>query len=147
AGTTCKICGSTALAFRKHTARCKACSVIFYHPMPTEQELCSTEARLTAENAAAWYARSAWRNHTKFTRIIRFAADGWDAGRSVRLLDYGCGGGQFALVAKSHFPFSHVFCTDVSDDALLPEWRSLQTQIRFSEFRQNEFKFELIFLN
>jgi 2-polyprenyl-3-methyl-5-hydroxy-6-metoxy-1,4-benzoquinol methylase len=79
--------------------------------------------------------------------MIRFATDGWDVGRSVHFLDYGCGGGQFALVAKSFFPFSHVFCTDASDDALLPEWRSLQTQIRFSEFRQNEVKFELIFLN
>src|SRR5262245_32328331 len=93
-------CVAIAEKARKHTARCKACNVIFYYPIPTEQELYSTEARWTAETAAAWYARSAWRNHNKFTRMIRFAADGRDAGRSVRLLGYGCGGGQFALVAK-----------------------------------------------
>jgi 2-polyprenyl-3-methyl-5-hydroxy-6-metoxy-1,4-benzoquinol methylase len=143
----CKICGSGALALREHTARCRACGVLLYYPYPDDSELSGSSAHMSAKSSAAWYASSAWFNHANFTRMIRFATDGLDPGRSVRFLDYGCGGGQFALVAKSHFPFSQVFCTDASDDALLPEWRSLQTQIRFAEFRQNDTRFGLIFLN
>jgi 2-polyprenyl-3-methyl-5-hydroxy-6-metoxy-1,4-benzoquinol methylase len=143
----CKICGSNSLVIRKHTARCRSCGLLLYYPYPVEKELSSDLAHLSAKTSAAWYAKSAWHNHTNFTRMVRFATSGWKASRRVRFLDYGCGGGQFALVAKSHFPFSQVFCTDVSDDALLPEWRSLQTQIRFAEFPQNAIRFELIFLN
>ena len=141
----CKICGFSALRMRKHTARCSACGVLLYYPYPDESEL--FQGHMSAESSAPWYAKSAWLNHANFTRMLRFATDGWDAGRRVRFLDYGCGGGQFALVAKSHFPFSQVFCTDASDYALLPEWRGLQTQIHFSEFHRNDIRFDLIFLN
>ena len=147
APSICKICGSKSLAIRKETARCTACGVLLFYPYPDEKELFNSWAHMDAVGSAAWYAKSAWYNHTNFTRMLRFAADNWHAGRRVRFLDYGCGGGQFALVAKSHFPFSQVFCTDASDSAVLPEWRCLQTQIRFSEFQQNEIRFDLIFLN
>jgi 2-polyprenyl-3-methyl-5-hydroxy-6-metoxy-1,4-benzoquinol methylase len=145
APSICKICGCRSLAIRKQTARCRVCGVLLFYPYPDEKE--HEKELCNSYDSAAWYAKSAWYNHTNFTRMLRFAADDWHAGRKVRFLDYGCGGGQFALVAKSHFPFSQVFCTDASDSALLPEWRCLQTQIRFSEFQQNKIRFDLIFLN
>jgi 2-polyprenyl-3-methyl-5-hydroxy-6-metoxy-1,4-benzoquinol methylase len=102
---------------------------------------------MNAEASAGWYAKSAWFNHDNFTRMLRFAAAGLQPSKSLRFLDYGCGGGQFALVAKSHFPFSEVFSVDASDDALLKHWRCLQHQIPFAQFGQDETRFDLIFLN
>jgi 2-polyprenyl-3-methyl-5-hydroxy-6-metoxy-1,4-benzoquinol methylase len=145
--TACKICGSDALTIRNHTARCKRCGVLLYYPYPEEAELSNSVAHLNSESAREWYRRSAWSNHENFTRNIRFAAASSDAIRSLRVLDYGCGWGQFALVAKSQLPFSQVFCTDISDEALLPQWRSVQTQIRFAEFAQDRNRFDIVFLN
>jgi SAM-dependent methyltransferase len=143
----CKICGSSALTIRKHTARCKQCGVLLYYPYPADAKLLNSSAHLHSESAREWYRRTAWSNHEHFTTNLRFAVASSDANRSVRVLDYGCGGGQFALVVRSHLPFSEVFCTDISDDALLPEWRSVQTQIRFAEFPQNRNTFDFVFLN
>jgi 2-polyprenyl-3-methyl-5-hydroxy-6-metoxy-1,4-benzoquinol methylase len=143
----CKICGSNALTIRKHTARCKRCGVLLYYPYPDDGELYNSAAHLNSESAREWYKRSAWSNHENFTRNLRFAVAISDAIRSLRVLDYGCGGGQFAVVAKSQLPFSQVFCTDISDEALLPEWRSVQTQISFGEFAQDRNRFDIVFLN
>src|SRR5262249_34916821 len=59
----------------------------------------------------------------------------------------GGGGGQFALVCKSHFPLSTVYITDISDESLLGEWRSMNVQIPFKQFAVDEQRFDFIFLN
>ena len=68
-------------------------------------------------------------------------------GRKLDILDYGGGGGQFALVCKSHFPESTIYITDISDESLLDEWSSLNTQIPFKKFNEDDKKFDFIFLN
>lgn len=68
-------------------------------------------------------------------------------GRKLDILDYGGGGGQFALVCKSHFPQSNIFITDISDESLLDEWRDFNIQIPFRSFDENNHKFDFIFLN
>jgi 2-polyprenyl-3-methyl-5-hydroxy-6-metoxy-1,4-benzoquinol methylase len=143
----CKICGSKSLVKRRHAARCKACGVYLYYPYPDERELSGSWAHMSAEQSVVWYARSARFNHDNFTRMLRFATDGLDPARRVRFLDYGCGGGQFALVAKSHFPNCEVFSTDAGDDALLPQWLPLQQHLRFSDFHTSQETFDFIFLN
>ena len=57
------------------------------------------------------------------------------------------GGGQFALVFKSHFPLATVYITDISDESLLEEWRPLNVQIPFAEFAGDARTFDVIFLN
>ena len=46
-------------------------------------------------------------------------------------------GGQFALVCKSHFIESKIYFTDISDNLLLDEWSSLNTQIPFKKFDED----------
>jgi len=94
-----------------------------------------------------WYSESAFLNHTNFTQMLRFAADESHRNKKLDILDYGGGGGQFALVCKSHFPLATVHITDISDDSLLPQWRPMNVQIPFNEFEADERRFDLIFLN
>jgi len=72
--------------------------------------------------------------------------DSW-AGKRLDVLDYGGGGGQFALVCRSHLPLSKVHITDVSDEALLDEWRPMNVQIKFDDFASDPRRFDAIFLN
>lgn len=79
--------------------------------------------------------------------MIRFAMDESCKGKKLDILDYGGGGGQFALVCKSHFPEATVFITDISDEALLEEWSPANIQIPFRSFPRDDTKFDFIFLN
>jgi 2-polyprenyl-3-methyl-5-hydroxy-6-metoxy-1,4-benzoquinol methylase len=143
----CKICGAGALRKRLHTAQCRKCGVLLYYPYPSERELSDSWAQTSEEDYIAWYARSPHLNHENFTRMLRFATDGEDPSARARILDYGCGGGQFALVAKSHFPQSEVYSVDAVDAALINEWRPIQKQIPFGAFQTDANTFDYIFLN
>lgn len=68
-------------------------------------------------------------------------------GREVNVLDYGGGGGQFALVCKSLFPEVSIYTTDISDESLLDEWKPLNNQIPFRSFATDRTRFDVIFLN
>lgn len=146
----CKICGSPSLRIFAHTATCGNCGAMLYYPYPADdsQLLSSGEGKnWSREQTLNWYSRSSFYNHTNFTNMIRFAMDESYKGKKLDILDYGGGGGQFALVCKSHFPEATVFITDISDDSLLHEWSASNIQIPFRSFLNDDTKFDLIFLN
>ena len=147
----CKICGSSSLTIFAHTAKCGTCGILLYYPYPNDTELLShVEGKDRAREQALvleWYSKSSFLNHTNFTHMIRFAMDESYTGTKLDILDYGGGGGQFALVCKSHFPEANVFITDISDNSLLQEWSALNVQIPFVSFPKDETKFDFIFLN
>jgi len=145
----CKICGSQSLAVFAHTAKCTNCGVLFYYPYPDDDRLLSTGEgkRWPRERVLSWYSKSSFYNHINFTNMLRFAMSESDKGTKLNILDYGGGGGQFALVCKSHFPEATLYITDISDESLLEEWSALNTQIPFMDFAKDETKFDFIFMN
>ncbi|MDQ3180684.1 MAG: class I SAM-dependent methyltransferase [Acidobacteriota bacterium] len=147
----CKICGSSGLTIFAHTARCKNCGVLLYFPYPKDDHALMADGegkKWQREYVLQWYAEAAFYNHSNFTNMLRFTMDkSFNSKETLDILDYGGGGGQFALVCKSHFPQSNVYITDISDEALLEEWKPLNNQISFREFDRNEKKFDFIFLN
>jgi len=146
----CKICQSADLEIFEHTARCRVCEVLLYWPYPKSDDAMMAEGEKKAwpvVNALEWYSESSFLNHANFTQMLRFAADENLRGRKLDILDFGGGGGQFALVCKSHFPEASVYITDIFDESLLDEWRPMNTQIPFAEFAEDQTKFDIIFLN
>ena len=144
----CKICGSAKLDLRGHTARCQECGVLLYFPYPTADEPQST--RSTADIRAeyiAWAERSAYRSHRNFTDNILFTIPPSRTSERLRILDFGGGGGQFALVAQSHLPHAELSIVDVSEDTLLEACRPLNHQIAFDAFPTDETRFDYIFMN
>jgi ubiquinone/menaquinone biosynthesis C-methylase UbiE len=140
----CKICQSSDLAIVAHTARCKACGVLLFYPYPDMEAPIGDGEKDKVEN---WYARSSFYNHCNFTEMLRFTMDESCKGKTIDILDYGGGGGQFALVCKSHFPDSRVYIADICDDALMEQWRPFNIQIPFMDFERDERRFDFIFLN
>lgn len=145
----CKICGGKKLQSFKHTALCKACGILLYYPYPEEKDL---EPFVTAKPERLirwkkWYDASAWNNHWNFSHMIEFALDGKPVNESLDILDYGGGGGQFALVCKSMLPNATVHITDIDDDALLPNYAALNYKILHKDFPDNPQLFDIIFLN
>jgi 2-polyprenyl-3-methyl-5-hydroxy-6-metoxy-1,4-benzoquinol methylase len=146
----CKICGSSDLAVFAHTAKCNGCGVLLYWPYPksdTELIQAGDGKNWSRASTLEWYSQASFYNHSNFTNMLRFTMDESFKGRKLDILDYGGGGGQFALVCKSHFPEATVFITDISDMSLLDEWQPLNRQIPFAKFANDETKFDLIFLN
>lgn len=144
---SCKICGSADLSVFVHTARCGACGVLLYWPYPSDEEAREHDGLKTAEQSLAWYSASSFRNHANFTNMLRFAMDEGLLGRKLDILDYGGGGGQFAMVCRSHFPEATVYITDVNDGALLDQWRPMNIQISFADFSSDTRSFDVVFMN
>jgi 2-polyprenyl-3-methyl-5-hydroxy-6-metoxy-1,4-benzoquinol methylase len=144
----CKICSATSLTIFAHTAKCSNCGVLLYYPYPEDDSVLASTGKVK-ESAVdyEWYSRSSFYNHTNFTNMVRFAMDESYKRRALDILDYGGGGGQFALVFKSHFLESNIFITDISDESLLKEWGDLNIQIPFRSFDGDDRKFDFIFLN
>jgi hypothetical protein len=110
----CKICSSQALKVAAHTAKCDNCGVLLYYPYPVaDHPLLARGGRKPwpRRQALTWYSESSFYNHTNFNNMIRFAMDDSCKAKPLSVLDYGGGGGQFALVCKSHFPQADVFIT------------------------------------
>jgi 2-polyprenyl-3-methyl-5-hydroxy-6-metoxy-1,4-benzoquinol methylase len=146
----CKICGSSSLIVFAHTAKCGNCGVMLYYPYPDDdsQLLSNGVGKVWAqEQVLSWYSKASFYNHANFTKMVNFAMGESSKGKKLNILDYGGGGGQFALVCKSHFPEATVFITDISDESLLQEWNASNIQIPFRDFAKNEIKFDFIFLN
>jgi 2-polyprenyl-3-methyl-5-hydroxy-6-metoxy-1,4-benzoquinol methylase len=147
---TCKICGGVNLTVFSHTAKCDNCGTLLYYPYPVDDATLvasGTGKEWSRQATLDWYSKSSFHNHDNFTNMIRFAMDATSKGKKLDVLDYGGGGGQFALICKSHFPESTIYITDISDEALLDEWRPLNNQIKFTDFYDNDRKFDYIFLN
>jgi 2-polyprenyl-3-methyl-5-hydroxy-6-metoxy-1,4-benzoquinol methylase len=146
----CKICGSFKLTIIAHTARCGECGVLLFYPYPKDDVTLVEDGvgkQWPRERVMNWYSRSSFYNHSNFTHMLLFAMDESFKGKRLNILDYGGGGGQFALICKSHFPESTIYITDISDESLLEEWKPLNTQISFKDFSQDQTKFDFIFLN
>jgi len=139
----CKICGDPGLAVTAHTARCRHCGVLLYYPYPAASEPCFT----TSDAALNWYGISAAFNHTNFTRMLRYATAGQPAMAPLSILDYGGGGGQFALICKSHFPRAAVYLLDINDNSALQEWAPFSHRLQFDAFAADTTRFDFIFLN
>jgi len=124
--------------------------VLLYWPYPKSDDTLVSDGEGKAwprEAALEWYSASSFLNHANFTHMLRFTIPESFRGQKLDVLDYGGGGGQFALVCRSHFPEATVYITDISDEALLDEWESVNTQIPFRKFDSDETKFDFIFLN
>ncbi|MDH5717014.1 MAG: class I SAM-dependent methyltransferase [Spirochaetia bacterium] len=143
----CKICNSSSLRVFEHTATCNNCRVILYYPYPDAKSHYSIAKNWTQERVLNWYSKSSFYNHRNFTNMLLFVMDESFKRKKLTILDYGGGGGQFALVCKSHFPEVSVYITDISDYSLLKEWRLLNIQIPFRKFAKDKTKFDFIFLN
>lgn len=146
----CKICRSSSLIIFAHTAKCEDCGVLLYYPYPSDdsQKLLAGEGKERPRTQVlSWYSRSSFYNHENFTKMIRFAMDESYKGKRLDVLDYGGGGGQFALICRSHFPEANVFITDICDNALLLEWSTYSIQIPFKKFAEDSNKFDVIFMN
>ncbi len=146
----CKICGCLSLTIYAHTAKCNECGVLLYYPYPEDDSslISSGEGKSwPRERVLNWYSKSSFLNHANFTSMVKFIMDESCKGRKLDILDYGGGGGQFALVCKSLFPEANIYITDISDEALLEEWSPLNIQIPFRDFGDDDKKFDYIFLN
>lgn len=147
----CKICGSSELSIFAHTAKCKECEVLLYYPYPKsdDQLVSDGEGKVWDQKGVLeWYSEAAFYNHINFTNMLRFTMDkSHNQNENLNILDYGGGGGQFALISKSHFPTSNVYITDISDESLVAEWKPLNKQILFKDFDRDQTKFDFIFLN
>lgn len=148
---TCKICGNGEFDFYAHTARCKQCKVLLYWPYPPDDseliDRTDGKAHWLRKDVLNWYILTGFRNHSNFTAMLRYTLDESFAKRPIDVLDYGGGGGQFALVCLSHFPLARTHLVDISDESLLNEWRSVNHQIPFRSFADNAQTFDAIFMN
>lgn len=146
-GEACKICGGASLELFQHTARCRRCDVLLYYPYPADGGPPRPSDAAVREATLAWYSRSSFYSHANLTAMVRFAMYDAEKGRRLRVLDYGGGGGQFALVCRSLFPEATVYITDIWDAALLSEWRESSVQIPFAGFADDPTTFDFIFMN
>ncbi|MEX2163595.1 MAG: class I SAM-dependent methyltransferase [Sulfuricaulis sp.] len=124
------------------------------YPSTDEEQFASGTGRADVSNSAnihrgklAWHLRSGARNHHNFTSMAEFVLTDADRQRRLNVLDYGGGGGQFALVLKSLYPLATPYIVDINDAKLLDEFRPLNTQIRFADFEEDATKFDVIFMN
>ncbi|HDZ62606.1 MAG TPA: class I SAM-dependent methyltransferase [Nitrospirae bacterium] len=156
ANQPCKICNSFALTILAHTAICNNCGVLLCYPYPEgdDELFVNGIGRVGTKNneqirnqTLNWHLKSGTLNHQNFTRMTLFALSDTDRYKELKVLDYGGGGGQFALVLKSLFPLSKVQITDISDVKLLDQFRPLNHQIKFANFKKDETKFDIIFMN
>jgi 2-polyprenyl-3-methyl-5-hydroxy-6-metoxy-1,4-benzoquinol methylase len=145
----CKICRGCKLLVHAHTAKCQDCGVLLFWPYPkTDPQTPNREwTTWRRERVLRWYTESSFYNHINFTNIVLFVLGESQKGREFKVLDYGAGGGQFALVCKSLFPQAAVFTTDLSDESLLDEWKPLNSQIPFRLFADDPTQYDAIFLN
>lgn len=151
----CKICNSKNLSFFAHTASCRDCGVLLCYPYPgireekylEKLELTSDERNKRQTCSLEWHLKSGDRNHHNFTDMALFAMNDTDRTKHLSVLDYGGGGGQFALVLKSLFPKTDIYIVDMDNERLLDEFRPLNKQIRFEDFDTDTQKFDIVFMN
>ena len=152
----CKICNSKNLLYFAHTARCKDCSVLLNYPYPivSREEKVARQNLFTNEEIDKqqkieidWQKESGERNHDNFTAMTKFALSEKDIDNKFTILDYGGGGGQFSLVAKSLFPEINTFIVDLNDYRLLNSYKPINNQIKYADFKEKNIKFDFIFMN
>jgi 2-polyprenyl-3-methyl-5-hydroxy-6-metoxy-1,4-benzoquinol methylase len=151
----CKICNSENLSFFAHTASCRECGVLLCYPYPeireekylNKSELTDNERKDRQARTLEYHLKSGNRHHNNLTDMALFTMNDADRRKNLSVLDYGGGGGQFALVLKSLFPRTDIFIVDMDNERLLDEFRPLNKQIKFENFEDNTQKFDVIFMN
>jgi|KBSMisStandDraft_5_1062788.scaffolds.fasta_scaffold93306_2 2-polyprenyl-3-methyl-5-hydroxy-6-metoxy-1,4-benzoquinol methylase len=141
----CKVCHDDRLEVFEHTARCRNCGVLLFFPYPTSDMLVRGGDRKALW--LDWYCESGFRNARNFANMIEFALGDVSTAKDLAILDYGGGGGQFALTALTHFPRAIVSMTDIDNAALLPQYRSANHPIPFERFEADATRFDIIFMN
>ncbi len=139
----CKICKSSKIRQFAHSAKCLNCKVLLYYPYPSESEL----KNAPANDYYSWYNLSFDKNIINFIEMIKFTVNRSNYSKKIKVLDYGGGSGQFALIFKSLFPSAEVFIVDIDDTGLFSQFKSLNNQILFKNFSLDKNKFDYIFLN
>ena len=152
--TKCKICGGGNLKTFAHTATCQDCGVLLNFPYlePRETDfldknVSSSEYIEAQEKSLSWHIRSGARNHHNFTAMASFCEPQISRNIKMEILDYGGGGGQFALVCKSLYPKSNCTIVDMNDIRLLEQYAPMNCQIKFGDFEEDTKKFDFIFMN
>ncbi len=152
----CKICNSRNLIYFAHTAKCSSCGVLLNYPYPeiSRENIEGKKTIITKEEiekeqneSLDWHIKSGERNHNNFTSMAKFALTEIDREKNLTVLDYGGGGGQFSLVAKSLFPKINTYIIDLNDYRLLNIYKPLNNQIKYSDFNKSKIKFDVIFMN
>ena len=150
----CKICNGTNISLFAHTAKCLDCNVLLNFPYIKPRETYFLERKISqsefnkAQNSTlAWHIQSGARNHYNFTAMASFCEEYISRNKSIEVLDYGGGGGQFALVIKSLYPKSNCTIVDMNDVKLLEVYKPINNQIKFADFEDDTKKFDFIFLN
>ena len=138
------------MSFYAHTATCLCCGTLLFWPSqkPGAAGECEGEwDKWKRDTVLEWYLQSSFYNHANFTRMVLFVMGESYKRCPINILDYGGGGGQFALVCKSLFPQASIYTTDISDESLLDEWKPVNRQIPFRSFATDRTIFDVIFLN
>lgn len=152
----CKICHSEKLIFFAHTATCRKCGTLLFFPYPeireekylrNQNELIGAEREDSQAASFNWHLNSITRNHFNFSNIALFTLANFDRQKSLCVLDYGGGHGQFALILKSLFPKTETYIVDMVNERLLDEFKPLNKQIKFEDFEENSIRFDYIFMN
>ena len=153
---SCKICGSNRLVIYAHTAKCERCGVLLCYPYPrNDDDIFESGDNRDGINSdeenkrikLEWHLNSEARNHHNFTNMTLFAMEGQSFKQNLKVLDYGGGGGQFAVVLKSIYPLTKTSIVDICDAKLLDQFASMNEQIKFKDFSKNPKKFDYIFMN
>ena len=154
-GQFCKICGANALKIFAHTASCKQCGVLLCYPYPeSDADIVASGGSRDGlgsdednKNALWWHLNSGARNHHNFTDMVLFAMEDQSFHEGLQVLDYGGGGGQFAVVLRSLYPLAKTHIVDIRDAKLLDQFKSMNRQIKFDNFSTDSTKFDYIFMN
>ena len=156
----CKICDQSNLRIKYHVAICKNCGVHLFYPYPEDDEEILSKNKYTKDNIAVsenrsetqsrqrdYLSKSGDLNISNFKRMINFTIPKSKNKEIIKILDYGGGSGQFAKICKIIFPNSEIYITDLYDEKLLDDFKTYNNQIKFDEFKNNNLKFDFIFLN
>ena len=142
------------MTFFAHTAKCSTCKVFLNFPYVTPRETGHLQKQLSPSDYAqdqktslSWHIQSGSKNHNNFTKMALFCEDFISRYNETEILDYGGGGGQFALVFKSLYPKTHCTIVDMVDSRLLEIYKPMNNQIKFSDFENNTKTFDFIFIN
>ena len=148
------MCGGRRITFFAHTAKCLDCNVLlnFQYAEPREIEylqrkVSSSEYIKAQKISLSWHIESGAKNHHNFTAMTCFCEEFISRDKEMEILDYGGGGGQFALVIKSLYPKSNCTIVDMVNIRLLETYASMNDQIKFADFESNTKKFDFIFMN
>lgn len=151
---SCKICTSKNVSFFAHSAKCLDCKVLLNFPYLEPREIdyllkhsSPLKYNEIQKTSFDWHIQSGARNHHNFTKMASFCEEYISSGGEVEILDYGGGGGQFALVLKSLYPKSNCTLVDMVDDRLMEIYQPMNNQVKFSDFENNKKKFDFIFMN